>query len=221
MSSHRRLAAVVAALAAVILLTSPALAAKWEFGFTSSGTSASAQTETVCTDNGDGTSTCTSTGVFVFAGKSRELGTPTVHTEQVCYNESSNTFDNETGEPISFTGLFGCADTDAISVDNLSLITLAPTEISLVEFACDVESCTEEPDGTVVVAGTWTGIGPIVSQTSMNRLDDGLCVQVDSQRGMFRQAEFSGTVDGDPLATESADVSEGTFSFRTTCAFEE
>ena len=220
MPSHRRLGAVVAGLFAVILLTTPALAARWEFGFTSSGTNASAGTESVCVDNGDGTSTCTSTFVFVFAGKSRELGSPTVHTEQVCYNESSDTFDNETGEPIAFTGLFGCADTDAISVDDLSSITLAPTEISLVETACDLESCTEEPDGTVVVAGTWTGTGPILSQTSKNRFDNGICVQVDSQKGMFREADFTGSVDGDPLAAEFADMSDGTFSFRTTCAFE-
>ena len=220
MSSHRRIGAMLAGLVAVILLTTPALAARWEFGFTSSGTNASAQTESMCSDNGDGTSTCTSTFVFVFAGKSRELGSPTVHAEQVCYNESSDTFDTETGEPIAFSGLFGCADTDAISVDDLSSITVAPTEISLMEFACDLESCTEEPDGTVVVAGTWTGTGPILSQTSKNRFDNGLCVQVDSQKGMFREGEFAGTVDGDPLVADFADMSDGTFSFRTTCVSE-
>jgi hypothetical protein len=220
MSSHRRLGAVLAGLVAIILLTTPALAARWEFGFTSSGTNASAQTESVCNDNGDGTSTCTGTFLFVFAGKSRELGSPTVHTEQVCYSESSDTFDTETGEPIAFTGVFGCADTDAISVDRLSSTTLAPTEVSLVETACDLESCTEEPGGTVVVAGTWTGTGPISRQTSNNRFDNGICVQIDSQKGMFREADFTGSVDGNALPAEFGEVSDGTFSFRTTCVSE-
>jgi hypothetical protein len=221
MSAPRRLWAVVAALAAVILLTTPAAAAKWEFAATSSGTSASAQSEFVCTDNSDGTTTCTSAGVFVFSGRSKEIGTSTVHTEQVCYNESSDTFDTETGEPIAFGGLFGCAfDTDTLTVDDLSSLTLAVTEISLVEVVCDPDSCTEEPDGTVIVSGEWTGIGPLSSQRSRNRFDDGSCVQMDSQKGTFRQAEFSGTVDADPLLAEFADLSEGTFSFRTSCAFE-
>jgi hypothetical protein len=220
MRSHRRLGAVVAALAAVILLTSPALAAPWEAVFRESGTSAFAQSEFTCIDNGDGTTTCTSAVVFVFSGRSKELGTSTVHAERVCYNEFSDTFDPVTGQFIGSTGVFGCAlDTGTLTIDDLTSITLAATEISLVEFVCDPESCTETPDGTAVVAGTWTGVGPISSQRSKFRFDDGVCVQADSQKAMVRQAEFTGTVNGDPFLAEFTDMSEGTFSFRTTCGF--
>jgi len=221
MSSHRRLWAVVAATVTVVLVTSPVWAAKWDFVASSSGISASAQTEFVCSDNGDGTATCSSANVFVFSGRSKEIGSSTVHHEQVCYNESTDTFVADTGEPISFVGLFGCElDTSALTIDDLASITLEPTEISLVQFTCDADDCTEAPDGTVVVSGEWTAVGPASSQVSKNRYMDEACVQMDSMKGTFRQADFSGTVDSDPLVSEFADMSDGTFSFRSRCAAE-
>ena len=218
MMSHRRLGAVVAALAAVILMAGPALAAQWQFVLKESGTSAFAEGEYSCTDNADGSTTCAGTFLDVFAGKSKELGTSTVHTERVCYSQSSDTFDTATGEFIESTQLFGCAfDTGTLTIDNLTSITLAETEVSLVEVVCDMESCTESPDGTVVVQGTWTGVGPISSQKGKFRFDDGTCASAVMEKGIFREASFSGTVNGDPFVAEFASISQGKFSFRTTC----
>jgi hypothetical protein len=218
MRSHRRLGAVVAALAAVILLAGPASAAQWQFVFKESGTSAFAEADFTCTDNSDGTTTCEGTFLDVFAGKSKELGTSTVHSERVCYNQFSETFNSTTGDFIETAGVFGCAfDAGTLSIDNLTSITLAETEISLTQFECDIDSCTESPDGTVVVEGTWTGVGPIGSQKSKFRFDDGTCVQADASKGSFREASFSGTVDGDPFTAASASMGQGTFMFRTTC----
>ena len=220
MMSHRRLGAVVAALAAVILMAGPALAAQPQFVFKESGTSAFAGTDS-CTDNEDGSTTCTGTFLDVFAGKSKELGTSTMRSERVCYSQFSDTFDPATGEFIESTQLFGCAfDTGTLTIDNLTSITLAETEVSLVEVVCDMESCTESPDGTVVVQGTWTGVGPIGSQKGKSRFDDGTCASAVMEKGIFREASFSGTVNGDPFAAEFASIGQGKFSFRTTCGGE-
>ena len=222
MSSHRRLWAVAAALAALLALTSPAMAAKWDFAFSQTGVSGSAQSEFVCTDNGDGTETCSSSGIFVFAGRSKDMGTATAHVEQACYNDFSETFDIETGEFLDGTNRSGCTDAgDALAIDDLSSITLEATEISLVTVVCDEETCTEEPAGTVVVTGEWTGFGQISKQKSHSHFDDGVCVSIDSMRTNFRQADFTGTVDGEALDAEFAEMNEGTFSFRFGCAEEE
>jgi len=216
MMSHRRLGAVVAALAAVILMAGPALAAQPQSVFKASGTSAFAD-DSSCTENEDGSTTCAGTLLDVFAGKSKELGTSTMFSERICYNQFSDTFD-PTGESIESTGVFGCAlDTGTLTIDNLTSITLAETEVSLVEFVCDNDGCTESPDGTVVVEGTFTGVGPISSQKGKFRFDDGTCFFADAQKGISREASFSGTVNGDPFAAEFAFISQGKFSFRTTC----
>ncbi len=81
----------LALLSILALATAPAaLAAPWDFVFRESGTSAFAQTEFNCTDNGDGTETCSSSGVNVFAGRSKQIGTSTIHEERVCYSAFSD-----------------------------------------------------------------------------------------------------------------------------------
>ena len=223
MSSHRRLLAVAVALGAVILLTSPTLAAKWDFTGSQSGVSGSAQSEFVCIDNGDGTETCSSSAIFVFVGRSKSTGTPMEHVEDVCYGDFSDTFVTDTGEPVEFTSRFGCVDAgDAITVDDLSTISLEPTEIPLTEVVCDLESCSDEvPGGTVVVEGEWTGFGPITKQKSRFHFDDGICISMDSQRGTFRQADFTGTVNSEPFVAEFAEISDSTFTFRSGCVGDE
>jgi len=202
-------------------MAGPALAAQPQFVFKESGTSAFAEADFSCTDNEDGSTTCTGTFLDVFAGKSKELGTSTMRSERVCYSQFSDTFDTATGEFIEFTGVSGCAfDTGTLTIDNLTSITLAETEIPLFEFVCDLDRCTESPDGTVVVEGTFTGVGPISSQKGKFRFDDGTCTSADAQKGIFRDASFSGTVNGDPFAAEFASIGQGKFSFRTTCGGE-
>ena len=218
MRSHRRLGAVVAALATVILMAGPASATQWQVVMKESGTSAFALSESTCIDNVDGTTTCSSTSLDVFVGKSKELGVSTLHAQRVCYSQFSETFDTTTHETISATGVFGCDfDAGTLSINDLTSITLAPTEISLTHSDCDANSCTDTPDGTVVVAGTWTGVGPTTSQKGKFRLDDGTCVQADAQRGNFREASFSGTVDGASFTPTFAQIGQGTFTFRTSC----
>lgn len=220
MSSHRRLFPVVAALAAVILLSTPTLAAKWDFAFTQSGVSGSAQAEFVCTDNEDGTETCSSSGIFVFVGRSKAMGGSSEHVAEVCYSAFTDTFNPETGEFFESIGVFGCVRDagDTLTIDDLSSITLEATDIPLTEVVCDAEfECTEEPGGTAVVAGEWTGFGPIFSQKNKSTFDDGICISVNSQKGDFRQADFTGTVDGNSFVAEFADLSDGTFTFRDGC----
>jgi hypothetical protein len=218
MSSHRRLGAVVAAFATVILMAGPASATQWQAVMKESGTSAFAVSESTCTDNGDGTTTCSNTSLDVFVGKSKELGVSTLHAQRACYSDATETFVTTTHESISHTGVFGCDfDAGTLSITDLTSITLAPTDISLTQFDCDINSCTETPDGTVVVAGTWTGVGPITSQKGKFRIDDGTCIQADAQRGNFREASFSGTVGGASFTATFAQIGQGTFTFRSSC----
>jgi hypothetical protein len=218
MASRRRLLPVVAALTALIVLAGPVSAAPWQFVFREAGTSAFAETDSTCVDNGDGTATCGGTVIDVFDGKSKERGTSTVHSERACYSRFSETFDVTTGEIIEFAGVFGCAfDPGTIAIKKLTTITLAATEIALIEIRCDVDSCTEDSAGTVVVEGTFSGVGPIGRDKSKFRLDDGTCVEADASRGRFREASFSGSVDGDPFTPAFAAMGAGTFMFRTSC----
>ena len=62
--------------------------------------------------------------------------------------------------------------------------------------------------------GTWTGVGPIVTQKSRFTFDDGTCIQVNADRGRFRQATFGGSI-----AATQAMMGDGSFTFRTSCPF--
>ena len=209
-----RPAGVIIAILAAILLAAPAAAASPWVTFKQSGTSAVASTGT-CTENADGTMTCQSQHIDAFEGTIRQSGEPTRRGDQVCYSESTDTFDPITGELIESHSLFGCAvDTGTVTINNLTSITLASTDIELTAFDCDPTSCTESPGGSTTVQGTWTGIGPITSQKGHFSYDDGTCVQVNADRGSFRQASFDGSIDA-----LDASIGQGSFTFRTTCAF--
>jgi hypothetical protein len=213
MHAHRRLGVILAILAALIIAAPTAAASPWTGG-SQSGVSAGADTSD-CIDNTDGTVTCSGEGLFVFEGKIKPAGEKPRHGEEVCYNRFSDTFDPETGESIESESLFGCAlDAGTLTADNLTSVVLAPTVIELVTFTCDESECTEVPAGSITVDATWTGVGPITSQAGRVRYDDGVCVQVDSQKGMFREASFDG-----PFEAQFAYLSEGTSTFRTNCDF--
>jgi hypothetical protein len=150
----------------------------------------------------------------VFEGTTRQSGQPTMSGERVCYSQFTDTFNPRTGEGES-SGVFGCAlDAGTLTIDNLTSITLAPTLIELTAIECDSTGCTESPGGTITVQGTWTGVGPITTQKSRFTFDDGTCIQVNADRGRFRQATFDGSI-----AATQAMIGEGTFTFRTSCAF--
>lgn len=80
---------------------------------------------------------------------------------------------------------------------------------------CDESfECTETPAGSTTVYGTWTGVGPVMSQKGRFTWDDGTCVQVQADKGSFREASFTGSFDA-----QFAQISSGRSTFRTTCVF--
>ncbi len=206
--------AILAAVVVALLLAAPAAAASPWVAFSQSGTTAIADISD-CTENDDGTVTCQGESVFAFAGKMQERGQRAQQGEQVCYSRFSDTFDPITGEPVDFESVFGCAlDAGTLTINGLDSINLAPTVVDLVAVECGEFECTETPAGSTTVYGTWTGVGPITSQKGRFTWDDGTCVQVDAQKGTFREAAFSGSFDA-----QFAQISSGRSTFRTTCTF--
>ena len=212
MRYHFRLASAIVALVAVLVAAPAASASSW-VTYRQSGTNAFAFEES-CTDNPDGTVSCESRSIDVFKGTTKEKGEPSRHGEQVCYSESRETFDPNTGEG-EFVGSFGCTvGSRALTIDKLRSLKLAETVIDLTTVECDDSGCTESPGGTTTVYGTWTGVGPSLSQRDRFWFDDGSCVQVNAGKGQFREASFEGSI----AATESM-LGAGTFRFRTNCEF--
>lgn len=205
---------ILVAVAAALLLAAPAAAASPWLAFSQSGTTAIADTSD-CTENADGTVTCQGESVFAFDGKLQERGQRAQQGQQVCHSRFSETFDPNTGESVDFESVFGCTlDAGTLAVDDLNSIILAPTVIELVAFECDDFGCTETPAGSTTVSGTWTGVGPVTSQKGRFTWDDGTCVQVNADKGTFREAAFSGSFDA-----QFAQISSGRSTFRTTCTF--
>lgn len=211
-----RTTGVILAILASLLLAAPAAAASPWTTFTQSGTTAFADTYD-CWENPDGTETCENQSAYVFKGTMKASGEPTRKAEQVCYSEFSYTYDMATGESLDEEGVFGCSfDAGTLTIDNLTSIALAPTVIELTAWECDQFGCTETPAGSTTVYGTWSGYGPIWSHKGRSTFDDGSCIQVYADRGSMRAASFAGSFDA-----EYAQMSEGRFTFRTSCTFEE
>jgi hypothetical protein len=214
MRSRFRVATFGVALMATLVVATPVAATSPWVVFKQSGTSAFVFSGD-CTENPDATETCEGQSLDVFKGTIKQSGEPTRKGEQACYSEFTYTFNPATGEASDSHGLFGCTfDADTLTVDDLTSITLAPTVIELTAIDCDATSCTESPDGSTTVFGTWTGVGPIVSQKGKFKFDDGSCVQVNADSGHFRQATFEGSID----AIDAA-MGEGSFTFKTNCTF--
>lgn len=215
MRSRFRLAAAIVALLATILIANPVAAASPWTVFHQSGTNAFASTSD-CIEHVDGTVTCAGRSIDVFEGKLRTPGEPNRTTEQTCYSDYRETFDPVEGSLLEYHALFGCAfGAGTLRIDGLTTITLAPTTIELTAIDCDSTGCTETPDGSTVVHGTWAGAGPTFSQKGRSKFDDGSCLQINADRSKFRSASFEGSFDA-----MDAQIHEGTFTFRTDCAFE-
>ncbi len=206
--------AILLAIVAALVLAAPAAAASPWSSFSQSGTSAMADTSD-CTENADGTVTCSGESLFVFEGTMKASGERPTKGEHVCYSQFTETFDPETGEVIDLQSVSGCTlDAGTLTVNDLDSIVLAPTVIELMTIECDEFECTETPAGSTTVSGTWTGAGPVVSQKGRFTWDDGVCVQVQADRGSFREATFEGTFDA-----QHAEMRTGRSTFRTTCTF--
>lgn len=222
-----RFATVLVALIAAILAAPAAAATTWQT-FSQSGTQAFAfegpETIADCTDNRGPTVTCDNQSIDVFKGTEKATGVPSRKVERACYSQSSDTFNPKTGAGTSEI-LFGCAEgAGTLRINNLDSVVLAPTRIDLMSFTCtftpETFDCTEpSPDGTVTAAGTWTGEGPVFTQRSKFSFDDGTCMQVDATKSSSRDASFDGGISGDPIEANFAAMSQGSFTFRTTCPF--
>jgi hypothetical protein len=214
MRSRSRSIGLVLAILAAFTVAAPVAAANQWVTFKQSGTTAFAFTDS-CSDNPDGTVTCSGESIEVFDGTIKEPDQPTFSGERVCYSEHTFTYDPTSGETIESSGRFGCApDADTVRIRKLNSITLAPTVIELTESVCGPTECTESPGGSVTVDGTWTGVGPTMSQSGKFRFDDGTCIQVHADESKFRVATFVGAFD----ALE-ARISKGSSTFKTTCPF--
>jgi hypothetical protein len=169
------------------------------------GTQAIAFQDGGCTDNGDSTGTCSQTQLDAFKDK--------VSGDLVCYDESTFTFDQDTGDTLSSHESFGCTENSGnVTVDKLTSVGVASTDIALTTSDCDANSCIESDGGTISIAATWTGVGKTLKSSTSFHSRDPFCVEVDRSKSTSRNA----TVDG-PFDASSAQISVGTSSFRFRC----
>ncbi len=169
------------------------------------GTEATAFQDGGCTDNGDGTVTCSGTQLDAF--KDRVSG------DFVCYDQSTFTSDQDTGDTLSSHDTFGCTDNSGnVTVDKLASVRVASTDIALTNLDCDANSCVESDGGTISIAATWTGVGKTLKSSNSFHSRDPFCVEVDRSRSTSRNATFDG-----PFDASFAQISVGTSSFRIRC----
>jgi hypothetical protein len=169
------------------------------------GTAATAFQDGGCTDNGDGTVTCSGTQLDAFKDK--------VSGDFVCYDEFWYTFDQDTGDQLSSSDSSGCAEnTGNVTVDRLTSVDVASTDIALTTFSCDANDCIESDGGTTSIAATWTGVGKTFKSRSSSHSRDQSCVEVDQSKSTSRNATFDG-----PFDASFAQISVGTSSFRIRC----
>ena len=169
------------------------------------GTAANAVQDDGCTDNVDGTTTCSATTLDAFKG--------TMSGDFVCYDDFTFTFDESTGDPVSRHESSGCTENSGnVSVDKLTSVVLASTDIALTTQDCDANDCTESDGGTISIAATWTGFGKTFKSSSSFHSKDPICVEVDKSKSTSRNATFDG-----PFDASFASISVGTESFRIRC----
>jgi hypothetical protein len=199
---HRLLGALGAILIAFVL-AAPVAADTTGGG---NGTTAVAFHDGGCSDNGDGTITCSGTLLDAFKGK--------VGGDEVCYDDSTYTLDENTGDQLSSHDSFGCAENPGtVSANKLTSVSVASTEISLTTFDCiGYDDCTASDGGTISVDAVWTGIGKTFKSSSSQHYRDPFCVEVDRSKSTSRNATFDG-----PFNATFAQISIGTSSFRIRC----
>jgi hypothetical protein len=199
---HRLVSALGAILMAVVL-AAPVAADTTGGG---NGTTGFAGRDGGCTDNGDGTVTCSQTVLSAFKGK--------VSGDEVCYDDLTFTYDENTGDQVSSHETFGCAENPGtVSANKLTSVSVASTDISLTTLDCiGFDVCTESDGGTISVDAVWTGIGKTLKSSSNFHFRDPFCVEVDRSKSTARNATFDG-----PFTATFAQISVGTSSFRIRC----
>ena len=168
------------------------------------GTQASAYRDGGCTDTGDGTFTCSQTELDAFKGKASD--------DLICYDDATFTFDKNTIDTLSHES-FGCVQNSGnVTVDKLTTVEVASTDIALTSVDCDAVSCIESDGGTIAIAATWTGVGKTFKSSTSIHSRDPFCVEVDRSKSTSRNATFDG-----PFDATLAQISVGTSSFRFRC----
>jgi hypothetical protein len=202
MRLRHRLVGALGAILIAFVLAAPVAADTTGGG---NGTSASAFHDGGCTDNGDGTVTCLGTELDAFKGK--------VSGDEVCYDDFTTTYDENTGEPVSSHESFGCAENPGtVSANKLTSVGVASTDIALETIDCVGFDCTFSDGGTLSVDATWTGIGKTFKSSSSQHYRDPSCVEVDRNKSTSRNATFDG-----PFDATFAQIAIGTSSFRIRC----
>ena len=131
----------------------------------------------------------------------------------VCYDDFTFTFENDTGDPVSSHESFGCTENSGnVSVNKLTSVVLASTDIALTTQDWDANGDCTESDGTISVGARWTGIGKTFKSSSNSHFRDPSCVEVDQSKCTSRNATFDG-----PFDASFASISIGTESFRIRC----
>jgi hypothetical protein len=208
------------------VLAAPPSTDSWSFS--RQGYSAEAWTSE-CTES-DGIVTCTGTSVYVFSGKTRDMGAGAVRGSEVCVSYFTDVFNEVTHEGISYTVEFGCTtDVGAGTIIDRELgsATITPTTITLQSETCDQTGCTPgEETRDVVVEGTFTAVSPEVRQRYRSFYDDGVCTFRDSFRGVARVSTFVGTLDGQTIEVSGEDfdsysqIGYGSSSYAGRCVIE-
>ena len=202
MRLRHRLVGALGAILIAFVLAAPVAADTTGGG---NGTAATAFQDGGCTDNGDSTVTCSQTQLDAFKDK--------VSGDLVCYDELAFTSDENTGDQVSSHESFGCTENSGnITVNKLTSVGVASTDIALTTVDCDANSCIESDGGTISIAATWTGGGKTFKSSSSVPSRDNFCVEVDHFKSTARNATFDG-----PFDASFAQISVGTSSFRFRC----
>jgi hypothetical protein len=177
-----------------------------------------------CTDNGDDTITCSEQQIGIFSGKMTDSVSGVTHSSQVCAAVGTYTFDVNTGdylgEPIFERGCRADLLTGVIHFGSkLSGATLAATNITLEQWVCDDEKeCVPGASRDVVVAATWTGVGPINTGKYRSSGNDGTCRYSDWFKGSDRSADIAATFDGQAVSGDQFGyLSSGRNGFKSAC----
>ncbi|MDP8957519.1 MAG: hypothetical protein M3N24_11305 [Actinomycetota bacterium] len=121
----------------------------------------------------------------------------------------------------------GCTNaprgTLAVSKD-LSSATLRPTSIEVMpctyDWETDEEICYGDRARTVTVSAQWTGEGRASKSSSRYMFRDEMCTETYWDKGIGRDADATGTVNGRSLgAADYAGLNKGMTKFRSTCPY--
>lgn len=177
-----------------------------------------------CTDNGDDTMTCSEQEIGIFSGKMTDTVSGVTHASQVCAAVGTYSFDLITGEYVGEPTFERGCRTDlpngAIGFGSkLSGATLAATTVTLEQLVCDEYDCVPGASRNVVVAATWTGVGPIQSGKYRASGDDGTCRYSEWSKGTSRSADIIASFDGQPVnGDQGGYLASGRSGFRSRCS---